>query len=106
MIYLNQCTFVYSSVVHCDILPCVILGVRSGLVPCGFPTNILAAFVILPSPSPCDTCPFHLILLGSFTRVLFELVHRLIELYGVIVGLSLSEIVLAMPHVEPFLNKK
>lgn len=108
VIYLNQCTFVsISVVVHCDILPCVILGVRSGLVPCGFPTNILTAFVILPPlPPTCDTCPFRLILLGSVTRVLFELVHRLIELYGMIVGISLSEIVLALPHVEPVLNKK
>lgn len=103
MICLNQCTFVSSSVVvHCDILPCAILGVRSGLVPCGFPTNILAAFGI---PPPRNTCPFRLILFGSVTRVLFELVHRLIELYSMIVVLSLSEIVLALPHVEPVLNK-
>jgi len=109
-ISLNHYTSVSSSVVvHSDILLCVILGVRSGLVPCGFPTNILAAFAILthpPPPPPCDTRPFHLILLGSITRALFELVHRLIELYGMIVGLSLSEIVLALPHVEPVLNKK
>ena len=69
----------------------------------GFSPNILAAYVIFPTYS---TCPFHLILLGSVTSVLFELVHRLIELYGIIVGLSVSEIVLALPHVEPVVNKK
>lgn len=57
-------------------------------------------------PLTGDTCLFRLILLGSATRVLFELVYRLTELYGMIVGLSVSEIVIALPHVEPVLNKK
>jgi hypothetical protein len=50
--------------------------------------------------------PSRLILLGSFTSVLFQLIHTLIELYGIILGLSVSEIILALPHVEHVGNKK
>jgi hypothetical protein len=49
-IWISAPSYPVLCVVHFDILPCVILGVRSGLIPCGFSTNILATFVIFPLP--------------------------------------------------------
>ena len=43
------------------------LGLPSGLLPSGFPTNNLYT---LPSPPICSTCPGHLILLDFITRTI------------------------------------